>query len=207
MKVKVIYESDIDAALLGTGLSYSRTSDMSIEDVQANKEGIRDKMLGVVRKLAPMGNGHNKAIRQTIIAIDVDAPFSFHKQLDTYHIGTVEQSESTMHCLTKKPFTKDDFEPFYDETYIDYVVGWLNVRREIYLNSQDIEIKKQCWDDMVNGLPCGYRQRRIFTCNYETLRCIFKQRAGHKLGYWKTFIDTVYAGVRFPEFLKDVHDA
>ena len=205
MQVKVIYESDIDAALLGTGLSYNRTSSMSIDDIQANKDSIRDKMLAVVRKLAPMGNGHNKAIRQTIIAIDVDAPFSFHKQLDTYHIGTVEQSASTMHTLTKNPFKQDDFEPFYDKRYIDFTINWLNEKREIYLNTQDKDIKQQCWEDMVNGLPCGYKQRRIFSCNYETLRCIFRQRIGHKLGHWKTFIDSVYSGVKYPEFLNDIY--
>ena len=204
MKVRVIYESELDAALIGTGLSFGRTSGLEIEDIQNNKEGIRDKMLGVVRKLAPMGNGHNKAIRQTLIAIDITAPLSWWKQADTYKVSTVAQSESTIHTLTKYPFKKEDFEPFYDRRCLDFTINWLNELRETFLNTQDPDLKQQCWEDMVNGLPCGYMQRRIFTCNYETLRCIFRQRAGHKLGHWKTFINSVYEGIRHREFLQDL---
>ena len=208
MKVKVIYESDIDAALLGTGLSFGRTSDMSIEDIQDNKDGIRDKMLDVVRKLAPMGNGHNKAIRQVIIALDVTAPLYWWKQMATYQVGTVTQSESTMHTIMKKPFTPDDFELDHpDSPFVRTFIGVLNSLRTAYLESDNAAEKRVMWRDLIQYLPESYLQRRIITANYETLRCIFRQRKGHKLDEWATFIDDVYNGLKYNEFVRDIYYA
>ena len=115
MKVNVIDDSYIVPALLGIGLSYGITSEETKTSILANKE-LLEKCKNIVDKLALVGNGENKFLRQCPISLDITAPMYWWKEFDTYKIGTTAQSESTMHTLLKKPITQEMFEsPIPDE--------------------------------------------------------------------------------------------
>lgn len=143
----------------------------------------------VLEKHAPMGGGHNKFLRQIILWIDILAPRAWWPELDQYKVATVTQSGSTVHTITKRKLDINDFEPGTKQNLID-------AYNENFPYSSVEEAKM--------NLPEGYLQRRVLTCNYETLRNIFKQRKGHKVTQWKKFIDEIYAQVEHPEFLKDL---
>lgn len=400
MKVSVISENGLDAALLGIGLNFGLTSEMTLEDIKNNKDGVRDRLMAIAMKLSPMENAHNKFLRQISICLDIKAPTYWWLQMDQYRIGVTSSSESKMHSLTKRPFTSEDFSiqdmsgyrkiveqsfPEIDEDseewakikqYDDVLVStqgrvkrlawsrkcsdgtthffkermytptvnnfgyahitireqdgkpkiynihrlvaetfipnpnnkpqvnhingnkldnrtenlewvtakentqkavedgikpknyacyqgkfteeeredifrrWengetqaeiakslgvyssrvhslvrgkccyrkyinefqqfkktiidpLNELREEYLETKD----KAVWRTILQLTPISYRQRRIVSCNYQTLRTIFRQRKGHKLHEWATFIDDVYKGLKYPEFVSDIYYA
>lgn len=208
MQVKVIDESGYNAALLGLGLSYGKTSDMSLDDFECEGDEVIESLTHIALKLAGKGNAHNKFLRQIQVVLDITAPLYWWKQADTYKIGTVAQSESTMHTICAKPFTIDDFELDHpDSPFVRTFIGVLNSLRIGYLESENEAEKKIMWRDLIQYLPESYIQRRIVTCNYEVLRCIFKQRHGHKLGEWRTFINEVYKQIKKPEFVSDIYYA
>ena len=122
-----------------------------------------------------------------VVTLDITAPLYWWKQFDTYKVGTVAQSESTMHTLMKAPLTPEMFEGglFPD------LVRSLNV-----VGKQDgFETLNRC-------LPQSFLQRRIVQTNYAVLANIIVQRTGHKLLEWKTFIESVLWGVQRPELLR-----
>ena len=202
MIVKVLSEHGIEEALLGLGLSFGKTSAMARLDTESCAA-----MVEIAKKLAPKGLAHNKFLRQISLWLDVTAPIYWWKQMDTYKVGTVAQSESTMHTICAKPFEAADFElDDPDALYVQQCLSVLNALRDDYLAADD-ERKKAVWRQIIQYLPESYCQRRIVSCNYEVLRCIFRQRAGHKLGEWRTFIDSVFANVLCTEFLEDVYHA
>lgn len=201
MQVAVISEYGVDEALIGLGLSFGKTSGMSRLDPET-----RSDMLHVAEKLAPKGLAHNKFLRQISVYLSVRASIYWWKQFDTYKIGTVAQSESTMHTICARDFSPSDFElDEPDALYVQRFLSVLNAIRDTYMAEEDSEKKKALWRQIIQYLPESYLQRRIVSLNYEVLRCIFRQRAGHKLGEWKQFIDRVFAKVRYPGFLADVY--
>ena len=202
MKVEVISEYGLDEALLGLGLSYGKTSEL-----KKLTPAFRADMLDIAKKLASKGLAHNKFLRQIAVYLDVTAPFYFHKQLVTYKIGVTTQSESTMHTIMRKPFSSLQFEIDNFDSFDTMTINNLNSLRDKYLSSNNKEEKQQIWNKVIQTLPCSYLQRRIISANYEVLRAIFKQRAKHKLGLWKIFIDSVYRQINYPEFLWDVYNA
>lgn len=397
MKVKVISEYGLDEALLGLGLNFGLTSDMSLDDIKNNKDEVQDRLFLVAKKLSPMENAHNKFLRQIGVWLDIKAPTYWWLQMDQYRIGVTSSSESKMHSLTKRPFIPEDFSiqnlsgyrniitqsfPEIDEDAEEWVkvaqyndvfvsnqgrvkrLAWSKrtldgktryFKERIYINTvnnfgyahitirpdngkpkihnvhrlvadafipnpenkpqvnhingnkldnrvenlewvtakentqkamaegikpknyacyqgkftqeerEDIirrwengetqaEIAKSLgvyssrinsivrgkylyrqhfnefqqfkktfidplnelrdeyletknkalWDSILRLLPISYNQRRIVSCNYQTLRTILKQRKGHKLGEWAIFRKAVMEGVRYPEFLAGI---
>ena len=208
MQVKVINESGYNAALLGLGLSYGKTSDMSLDDFECEGDDVVEALRLITLKLAGKGNAHNKFVRQIQVVLDIKAPLYWWKQFDTYKIGTVAQSESTMHTICAKPFTTNDFElDVPDALFVPQFLLVLNDLRDLYLTAENIIEKRAVWRRIIQYLPESYMQRRIVTCNYEVLRCIFRQRHGHKLAEWQTFIDEVYKQLKCPEFVSDIYYA
>ena len=186
MKVKVINESGYRMALMGIGLSYGLTSGKDVDDLVLGS-ALFDRLEGIAKKLAHKSNAENKFLRQISVTLDVEAPFYFHKQLSTYKVGTVAQSESTMHTLTRTPITQDRFEhPIFPDTL------------------KHLEGLRQCgeFEQLVNELPCGWLQRRILSCNYAVLQNIYNQRRHHKLKEWHVFIDAVLEDLLHPEFIR-----
>lgn len=149
------------------------------------KLGENDKDL--MTRLVKAGNEHRKFMRQIVIWTDITAPLYWWKEYDTYKVGTVANSCSTMHKLTYKPFERDDFSHDHlSETgleALDALIVTLNKLRDRYLENKD----KQDWWDMIQLLPSSYNQRRTVSLNYENALSIYRQRRGHKLDEWHVF--------------------
>jgi hypothetical protein len=197
MKVSVISEHGYNEAMLGLGLSFGKTS--GIETLYSSAAStLRDEMFVVANRLAGRGNGHDKFLRMISVWLDIDAPLYWWKQMDTYKVGTVAQSESTMHTLVKRPFDVDMFDfPNGPDATACNIVDYLNELRDQYLENRE----KKYWD-MINGfLPQSFRQRRIVSANYAVIRNIITQRKGHKLAEWEIFIDAMNNGLTYPTWV------
>lgn len=168
------------------------------EDVYENySESIRigPNDYDLMRRLRNAGTDHRKFMRMIVVYVDIIAPLYWYKQLDTYKVGTVANSCSTMHKIHAKEFTMEDFstEHLLDSAvqYNGYVptsvlkctIGALNEFRELYLESKN----KVYWWQMIQLLPSSYNQKRTVMMNYEVLANIYKSRKNHKLDEWHTF--------------------
>ena len=147
--------------------------------------------LELMQKLIKAGSEHRKFLRQIFVAVDITAPLYFFKELDTYKVGTVANSTSTMHKLASTPITIDcfemgDFTPFIDNFKIDLswrtVVSYLEQLRQKYNETKD----KRYWKELIRLLPESWLQKRTVTMNYENLLgiCSKGQRRFNKLTEW-----------------------
>lgn len=146
--------------------------------------------LKLMKSLIRAGTDDSKFMRMINVTMDITAPMYFNKEFDTYKIGTVRNSCSTMHKIHAKEFTLDDFS---HEHLIDSEESWfgfmeplidaLNVAREIYLKEKD----KKYWWQMIQLLPSSYNQRFTWQANYQVLRNIYFARRNHKLDEWHDF--------------------
>ena len=145
---------------------------------------IGENDLALARKLASAGSDHRKFLRQIFVSVDITAPLYWWKEYDTYKVGTVANSCSTMHSIHKKEFTLDDFshERMLDTGINNLLctIDHLNRDRQAYLDTND----KDYWDDMIQSLPSSYNQMRTCTLNYENLMNIYFARRNHKLSEW-----------------------
>lgn len=159
--------------------------------------------LNLMKQLRNAGTDHRKFMRMIVVYMDITAPLYWWKEFDTYKVGTVANSCSTMHKIAEKNFTIDDFSyehlmAFWDqdipyssnETSIyDFkqtlivLIETLNVARRLYLETKD----KTYWWQMIQLLPSSYNQRRTVMLNYEVLVNIYKSRKDHKLDEWQDF--------------------
>lgn len=184
MQVKVIEEHGHDAALRGMAFSYK---DRAI-DTDEWWEKQRERALKRAPLLAPMDAGHNKFLRQIKLWVEIEACRAFWSEFDTYKVGTVANSESTMHTLAKRGPLPEDFEEGTHWRVIDaFTDVWLSAKG-------DINVLKM-------NLPEGFLQRRMVTMNYGNLRNIIAQREGHRLKWWGVFIEAMRAQVQHPEYL------
>ena len=185
MKVEILKEEGLEYALRGMAYSYK---DRAIApEVWWTKEQY-GKAAQRALKLAGKGGGHDKFLRQIVLWIDIEAPRCWWSEFDTYKVGTVAQSESTMHTLAKRAPTLDDFEKGTDSLLIDaFICVWQEAKGDI--------------TTLKMNLPEGFLQRRLVTMNYANLRNIIAQREGHRLKQWAIFIDEVRRQVQHPEFL------
>ena len=145
--------------------------------------------LELMRKLYKAGTEHRKFMRQIMVSMDVIAPLYWWKEADTYKVGTVANSCSTMHKIHAKEFVLDDFSHEHlleDEAieFMKHLVDGLNFYRKKFLETKD----KVYWWQMIQLLPSSYNQRRTLTMNYEVAATIIRQREGHKLDEWNQFV-------------------
>ena len=158
-----------------------------------DKYGLNFKLgpndLDLMQRLYNAGPEHRKYLRQIFISLDITAPLYWWKEFDTYKIGTVSNSCSTMHKIHAKEFDLDDFSHEHlDEGNIVWLVGTidrLNTYRKMYVLSKD----KDIWWQLIQMLPSSYNQKRTITMNYENAITMIKQRSGHKLDEWNDFVD------------------
>lgn len=147
--------------------------------------------LGLMRRLVAAGPEHRKFMRQIFVSMDITAPLYWWKEFDTYKVGTTANSCSTMHKLTAKRFTLEDFSTDHIEPecthVITTVIAALNEMRDEYLKTND----KGLWYTMVQLLPSSYNQRRTVTMTYENAFNIIQQRSGHKLQEWLDFVNVL----------------
>lgn len=149
--------------------------------------------LDLMKRLIKSGTDHSKFLRMIGVTCDLTAPLYWWKEFDTYKVGTVCNSCSTMHKIHAKKFTLDDFSmehigsvPNCDPMYYDamgYVIMALNEARNCYLGTKD----KAYWWQMIQLLPTSYNQKRTVQLNYAVLRNIYHSRKNHKLDEWHDF--------------------
>lgn len=157
--------------------------------------------LGLMTRLRNAGTDHRKFMRMIVVYVDITAPLYWWKELDTYKIGTVANSCSTMHKIAEKEFTFDDFSCEHLERRasltLKKIIDDLNYYREYYVslakqNVTGSDIKaKDVWWQMIQLLPSSYNQKRTVMLNYEVLVNIYKSRRNHKLDEWHTFCDWI----------------
>ena len=144
----------------------------------------------LMKNLRNAGTDHRKFMRMITVYLDITAPLYWWKEFDTYKVGTVANSCSTMHKIHAKEFTLEDFscEKLYDPLGdLRPIVDRLNVYRERYLETKD----KNDWWQMIQLLPTSYNQKRTVMLNYEVLANIYKSRRNHKLDCWHTLCDWI----------------
>ena len=153
--------------------------------------GENDRSLA--RRLARAGSDHRKYLRQIMVSMDITAPLYWWKEFDTYKVGTVANSTSTMHKISAKPFTREDFScDRMSEgalAALDALIEYLEGARVRYLESKELSH----WHDMIQLLPSSYHQMRTVTLNYEVLINIYYARRSHKLAEWHTLCDAIAA--------------
>lgn len=153
--------------------------------------GSNDLELG--RRLCRAGSDHRKFVRQIFVSVDITAPIYWWKEFDTYKVGTVANSTSTMHKIHSKPFSKADFS--YDkmvpeaEKSLEKVIEVLESLRQEFI--KDKVENKAFWYSMIQLLPESYNQKRTVTLNYENAIGMYNSRKGHKLEEWHHFCDWI----------------
>ena len=178
--------------------------------------------LALCRRLCAAGSDERKFMRQIFVSLDITAPLYCWKEFDTYKVGTVANSCSTMHKIAAKEFTLDDFscEHLLEEkdvnvpddsccswnwegcgiiapiNILEETVNMLNTARKMFLETKD----KKYWWQMIQLLPSSYNQRRTVMLNYEVLANIYKSRKNHKLDEWHTFCDWI-EGLPYSELI------
>ena len=175
---------------------------------ECHEQQIGPNDLDLMTRLRNAGTDHRKFMRMITVYLDITAPLYWWKEFDTYKVGTVANSCSTMHKIHEKEFTIDDFscehlyaeddiegmyysttaeEEFTSTDVLKVVIESLNNYRKMYLATKD----KKDWWQMIQLLPSSYNQRRTVMLNYEVLANIYKSRRNHKLDEWHTFCDWI----------------
>ena len=164
----------------------------SDSDLSTDSLGNADLDLAI--RLRNAGTDHRKFMRMIIVYLDITAPLYYWKEFDTYKVGTVANSCSTMHKIADKEFTLEDFSCEHLENswlaHLKETIRLLNDARDAY-NWCNTDAKKDWWWQMIQLLPSSYNQKRTVMLNYEVLANMYKSRRNHKLDEWHTFCDWV----------------
>ena len=171
-------------------------SDSKIYIIAMNAEGFPEKHdfwagyddLNLMAQLRDAGTDHRKFMRMITVYVDITAPLYWWKEFDTYKVGTVANSCSTMHKIAAKEFTLEDFSCEHllpvSKDHLESTIDILNVYRDQYGVDTNPEIRKGYWWQMIQLLPSSYNQKRTVMLNYEVLANIYKSRKNHKLDEW-----------------------
>ena len=149
--------------------------------------------LSLATRLAKAGSDHRKYLRQILVTMDITAPLYWWKEFDTYKVGTVANSTSTMHKIQAKEFSREDFS--CDRmtpdclAVLDSVIAYLEGERVKFNETKE----KEHWHNMIQLLPSSFNQLRTVTMNYEVLINIYYARRHHKLAEWHTLCDAIEA--------------
>lgn len=182
--------------------------------------------LKLMTTLRNAGTDHRKFMRMIIVYLDITAPLYWWKEFDTYKVGTVANSCSTMHKIADKEFTLEDFshEHLCDDelALLEEVIARLNMNRIVFIAKNDKQVdryavmsdecyakyKKTLWWQMIQLLPSSYNQKRTVMLNYEVLANMYKSRRHHKLDEWHTLCDWIeslpYSKLISSGFARDV---
>ena len=159
--------------------------------------------LDLMKTLIKAGAEHRKFLRMIHVQMDIEAPLYWWKEFETYKIGTVSNSCSTMHKIAAKEFTVDDFSHEHLDRFSTEVLGWtikaLNGSREDYMKSKS----KDDWWQMIQLLPSSYNQRRTIDLNFEVLLKQYRERKNHKLDEWHIYCDWIKEITLLNEIIKN----
>ena len=149
--------------------------------------------LSLASRLAKAGSDHRKFLRQVIVSMDITAPLYWWKEFDTYKVGTVANSTSTMHKIQAKEFSREDFscDRMTDEALavLDSMIAFLESERVKFNETKD----KSAWHNMIQLLPSSFNQMRTVSMNYEVLINIYYARRHHKLAEWHELCEAIEA--------------
>lgn len=158
--------------------------------------------LDLMKTLIKAGTEHRKFLRMIHVQMDIEAPLYWWKEFDTYKVGTVANSCSTMHKIHSKEFTLDDFSHEHLDRFSTEVLGWtikaLNGSREDYMKSKS----KDDWWQMIQLLPSSYNQLRTVDLNYEVLLNQYFQRKDHKLDEWHIYCEQIKCFPYLSDFIE-----
>jgi hypothetical protein len=147
--------------------------------------------LSLAMRLARAGSDHRKYLRQVMVSMDITAPIYWWKEFDTYKVGTVANSTSTMHKIHAKSFGREDFscDRMTDAALaqLDSLIAFLESERQAYVETKELSH----WHNLIQLLPSSYLQMRTVTLNYEVLIHMYAARRNHKLAEWHDFCDAV----------------
>ena len=199
-----IYDYAINKDQIGMVLYGMRNSWNSWEDYDTHYEIFSDNLIigendmNLCKKLCKAGPSHRKFMRMITVIVDMTAPLHWWKQMDTYTSGKVQNSTSTMHTITRKHLSMEDFAVNYInedsislhmmQNTIDYINNLIDVYN---MESTTAAEKAGLWRAIIDILPSSYMQRRMVFLSYETLANIYNQRKGHKLAEWKEFLEWI----------------
>lgn len=175
-------------------------------DTDPNAAFYGPKDLELMTKLAGCDSSERKFLRMMPVLMEISAPLYFWKEFDTYKIGTVSNSCSTMHTITKYPFCESQFStdhllPVGDAAMLD-IIRSLNDIRDRWLECDDPVVKKDLWYNLIQLLPSSWMQKRTIMLNYEVLKTIYNQRKGHKLSEWREFCNYICTLPYANEFIR-----
>jgi len=167
-----------------------------IEDTETQQTAnfeffVGENDLKLMKSLAKAGDDHGKFLRMINVTLDITAPIYFFKEWDTYKVGTVANSCSTMHKIHAKAFELDDFS--HEKLYVDCLgllgdtIDKLNYYREAFIETKD----KDYWWQLIQLLPSSYNQKRTVQLNYQVLKSMYHSRKSHKLDEWRTFCEWI----------------
>lgn len=158
------------------------------------KYQIGEADLDLMKRLLKAGSEHRKYLRQIMISMDITAPLYWWKEFDTYKVGTVANSCSTMHKIHNRDLTLEDFSTDHltdvSKKILQMTIDHINTARIFCTTEKTFD--KTAWWQMIQLLPSSYNQRRTVTMNYENAVTIYNQRAGHKLDEWLEFRNMLY---------------
>ena len=192
LKVERTSVMNIDNAIRGARnpMNSWERSDSSYDENGKFIIGAADLDFG--HRLAVAGSDHRKFLRQVFVSVDITAPLYWWKEFDTYKVGTVANSTSTMHKIHAKEFSRDDFS--HDRlddgglNLLDAIIDYLECERQKFLSNKE---DRQSWHNMIQMLPSSYNQMRTVTMNYENLINIYYARRTHKLAEWHTLCEWI----------------
>lgn len=210
-----IQTSGWDTAIRGMRNSYDswdKSDSVWEDDVQSDgysvwKVGERVYRLGnndleLAARLSKLGSSESKFRRMIHVFCDIKAPLYWWKQFDTYKVGTVCLSTSTMHSITKRDFVIDDFSmnQYMSAEFGNHMLSTINILNELrkrYLECEDPTWKKMYWSDIIQLLPESYNQLRTIDMNYEVLSHMVDDRLYHKLNEWQEFCRKMLANLPY----------
>lgn len=191
LKVERISVMNMENAIRGARNPMNSWARMdSFYDEQGNFV-LGENDLSLARRLAVAGSDHRKFLRQIMVSMDITAPLYWWKEFDTYKVGTVANSTSTMHKIQAKEFEREDFS--CDRmtadalSVLDALIVYLEGERVRFNETKD----KSAWHNMIQLLPSSFNQLRTVTLNYEVLINIYYARRHHKLAEWHTLCEAI----------------
>lgn len=191
LKVERIYVMNMENAIRGARNPLNSWARM---DSYYNEKGefvLGENDLSLAARLAKAGSDHRKYLRQIMVSMDITAPLYWWKEFDTYKVGTVANSCSTMHKIQAKEFSREDFscDRLTPEalSVLDGLIAYLEGERVRFNETKE----RDAWHNMIQLLPSSFNQMRTVTLNYEVLINIYYARKNHKLAEWHTLCDAI----------------
>ena len=184
LKAERIYVMNMENAIRGARNPMNSWARMDSYYDEGGNFVLGENDLSLATRLAKAGSDHRKFLRQVMVSMDITAPLYWWKEFDTYKVGTVANSTSTMHKIQAKEFCREDFSMERmtgdAEKMMDAVIACLENERVKFNETKD----KAAWHNMIQLLPSSFNQMRTVTMNYEVLINIYYARRHHKLAEW-----------------------